>query len=280
MTYEEEKAQILELKALPLDVRDIKIGYSKTLVVGFLRKAQVTNLRISSINDEAKEEELRTLLRSIVIEKFKKIAQNFSDKQLEKMLCFISRGYVKFPLDLTVIDDAVFVKEADIGDFGDLLYYKTLMYCNLDFFLIFDDLDFNFPSTMGEMETNYSKEELIKFFDFICESINKALMPIYHKEVAKPIYKLNRNGIFYGYTGVAHTSFETQDVTIYINRKSYHIMRDIEEKRACELKMIVLDGAKEEASLYIITQSFENGIVNWKIEKSPEKPWILTQNVG
>ena len=271
MSYDELVTKISSLQTMPITFKEVQISIDKVLATDFLRKAQSCSLNISSLDDDKQKAELRRLLTTTIVKRFKALAPTFSIRLLKKMLCFMHRGFIKCPLDLLVIDNAVFVKEGTLGDFGDLYEYGIIMFINDDYYHVFDGDDFTMPhgSVLGKEYKTRSKEDLTSFFDFLSNKINEALRPVYEHDVTEPLYKLNTSTVSYGYRGIVRTRWVYGDLNVYLNRQSFDIANDIEAKKSCDYKMIVQEG--EDISLYTIHQYFDNDELRWEFEKMPDK---------
>ena len=277
MDYTELKSKIQNLETLPFDFKEISVSVDRVIATNLLRKAQVYDSQISSLNDKTQEKELKDLLDTILVNRFRRLAPNFSEEQLNKMLCFMYRGFVKYPIDILVIDKAAFIKEAEVSDWGDLYNYEIIMYFNDDYFLAFDSTDFDIPHDYMVEKKFHDRETTMKAFDFICDMINKELRKVYGCNVIMPVYKLNTKNCFYGYTGITRDKNFFKDVKVYFNKQSFEIIDSMLEEKSLDINIVVQDG--ENISLYIIHQSFKNNKPIWNIEKSEEKVWILSEAV-
>ena len=146
-----------------------------------------------------------------------------SERTLNNMIKSYKRGYIIYPIDIFVIDDAVFHKEIIFDDFGNIHKIKTFMFENMkpyysisDMYFIFDDVDF---------KEELTKEEEIYTSKFISDNINS----IYNRKITKPIYELNTDTIFYGYSGI--TSDIISGTNVYINIKFNDIGRSLKTKK-------------------------------------------------
>ncbi|MBR3281222.1 MAG: hypothetical protein IKI57_05255 [Clostridia bacterium] len=277
MEYQELKSQIDDLRTTQISFSIKDISIDKVLGTDFLRKAQIYKAQTSSLSNEEQKKELRELLDSILIERFRKLAPDFSEKQLNKMLCFMNRGSIKYPMDLLVIDDAVFVKEAEIDDFGFLYSYEIIMFMNDDFHLVFDSYDFTVRKDYSHSFRQHPKEVEMHITDIMCDMINKALRPKYRCDVVEPLYKKNTKATFYGYDGMVLADEMEKRVNVYLSQKDFEIIDNIVDKKSFDIKMIVQDG--EDISLYVFHLAFLNGELVYDYEKKDDKVWILSENV-
>ena len=279
MDYVELESKIRSLQALPIEFKETLVSVDRVLSTDILRKAQIYNSQISLLEYKQEEQGLRELLRNEMIEKLRHYAPNFSYKMLNKMLCFMNRSFVKYPMDILAIDEAVFIKEAELHDFGYLYKYEIIMYTNDDYFRVFDGVDFTVSRDFVK-EKLYEDKTVMEVFDFVSYMVNQALHSTYNCDVVEPLYKLNKNGTFYGYRGlVISPKFNgDNDIEIYFNKKANEIVDSLLNHEICDIKMVVQYGDK--ISYYIFHQSFLIDKPVWDIEKSDEKVWILSEAVG
>ena len=160
--------------------------------------------------------------------KLRTLNPNFSEETLNNMISSYRRGSIIYPMDINVIDDAVFHKEAEYDDFGNIYKIRTYMFENmrpyynvlsLDFTLI-DDIIF-----LPDNKEPLSIEEDIYTSTFISANINA----IYNKNITKTISEINTNKIVYGYDGI--TVGEVPGVNVYIDKNFDDIGRSLKEKR-------------------------------------------------
>ncbi len=267
MEYEELKSKIQSLETLPFDFQEIQVTGKRLKSTNFLRKAQIYH---SQINEENKE--LKSLLDTILKNRFKKLAPHFSEEQLKNMLNFVWRGYVIFPMDLLVIENAVFVVEAVLSDFGELYKYNVIMYSNenSDYFAI-DSYEFKEPRDIFEPEPHTPEDEK-KALDYMCDMINKALCEKFGCEVIMPLYKINTDKVNYGYLGLLS---KLKNVNFFFNKHINEIVDSVLEQSQFDVKMVVQDD--DDISLYTIHQTVENDVLIWNIIKSKEKTWRLSE---
>ena len=131
------------------------------------------------------------------------------------MICSYKRNYIVYPMDILVVDDAVFQKEAMYDDFGSIYKIQTFMFEGLKpyygisdvFFTLDDDLNF-----LTQNKVQLTIEEKKYTSKFISDSINA----MYKQNITRPKYELNKNGSFYGYDGIVEG--EIWGVNVYLER--------------------------------------------------------------
>ena len=189
-------------------------------VNNLFRKALLCYNAIIGENDlsDDEKETLKNELEEIMKSKLKEIYPDFDEELLNKILYGYKRGYIVYPMDVFVIDDAVFHKETIYDDFGFIHEIKTFMFHGMEpYYDIFseyftlDEDDFIFSSNGNEC---FTKEDDKYTSAFISDMINL----IYNGNIAKPSYKCNTNQDFYDYSGVVNIGI--QYVNIYINKKT------------------------------------------------------------
>ena len=219
------KEKIKEIKNSDFKIEEITYYDKNHKVSNLLRSALICTNTIGSIDSISREEatELYKELDEVMKNKLKVLNSNFNEKTLNNMIKFYKRGYIIYPIDIFVIDDAVFHKEIILDDFGNIHKIKTFMFENLKpYYSIFDMYftldDFGF-------EEQLTKEEKIYTLKFISDNINS----IYNRKITKPIYELNTDTIFYAYSGI--TSDKISGTNVYINMKFNDIGRSLKTKK-------------------------------------------------
>jgi len=172
---------------------------------------------ICDINDISKEERnvLSEELDIIMKNKLKNLNPDFSEDVLSNMIALYSRGYVKFPMDILVVDDAVFQKEGTFNEFGEIYKIKTFMFEGSAPYYDIYDIFFTYNIDLDNIfayEDYLTREDAMFTFKFISDYINS----IYGKNITKPIYELNKDGFHYGYSGLING--DVHGVNVYINR--------------------------------------------------------------
>ena len=218
---------------------------------------------------------LRTLnfsIYKVMKNKLKALNQNFSEETLDNMLSTYKRGYIVYPMDIYVVDDAVFHKEGVFDDFGSIYKIQTFMFENMEPYYNVSSMDFIledydlFSLLRKERLTNDERKNISKF---ISDSINS----IYHGSITKPIYELNTDKVSYGYDGIV--SGEIGGINVYINMRFVDIARNVKAKKDCDLKLCIQNG--DDISLYYVHQSFRDSEPVWSIVKSNNEVWKLTE---
>ena len=102
---------------------------------------------------------LKNELEEIMKSKLKEIYPDFDEELLNKILYGYKRGYIVYPMDVFVIDDAVFHKETIYDDFGFIHEIKTFMFHGMEpYYDIFseyftlDEDDFIFKTIKGKFK--------------------------------------------------------------------------------------------------------------------------------
>ena len=275
-TLEEIKEKIEEIRNSDFKISDFGFCGKNYKVSNILRSALLCSSAIGMCENITKEEKskLHEELKEIMKNKLRELNPSFSEEILDNMINAYNRGYVIFPMDIFVIDDAVFHREGVFADFGDIYKIKTFMFDQMNYYNVFKydftDDDFDLFTIMNtEPLTN---EDRINTTKFICDSINS----IYHGNITKPKYELNAEKSLNEYDSIV--SGEISGVNVYLNMKFSDIARNLKAKKDCNLKLCIQDG--ENITLYYIHQSFkgnEPGI--WNVTKTNNKVWKLTEAV-
>lgn len=275
-TLSDIKEKIEEIKN-----SDFKIGkfeyYDESYKVSYLLKsALICWNAIGNMDNISKKEvtELYKELDEVMKNKLKVLNPNFSEETLNNMINTYKRGYVIYPMDIFVIDDAVFHKEGEIDDFGNIYKIKTIMLEGMKPYYSISDISFtldDFGIFSTQRKEQLTKEDEMYTSKFISDNINS----IYNKNITKPIYELNTDTIFYGYCGLV--SGEIDGINVYINMKFNDIGRSLKAKSECDIKLCIQNG--DDLILYYVHQSFKDNKTVWSVVKTNSEVWKLTEEV-
>ena len=260
---------------------DFKTGelvyyYEKYKVINLLRSALMCLNAIGSIRDisEEKQKQLCEELDKIMKDKLKELNPNFNEEILNNMASSYKRGYIIYPMDIFVVDDAVFHKNGVFDDFGSIYKIETFMFKNMRPYYSVSDTDFileDFDLFSTQNKEILTKEDDIYTSKFISDSINS----IYKTNITKPIYKLNTDDAHYGYRGLVDG--EVRGVNVYINMNFDDIGRSLKMKNECDIKLCIQNG--DDIVLYYLHQSFKNNEPIWSVVKTNSEVWKLTEEV-
>ena len=279
-TYEELEKGLSELRENNFNFMVREVGFRKILSSALLRNAVIYHNNIGRLEDTHEKEKLYQELDMIMANKFKELNSNFSENIIKNMLLCYRRGMVQYPLDIMVIQDAVFIKEGIYGDFGDIYKIRTFMFDYSDalYFDIINGFYFEFDEDEclflpSHFDLLLSTEELMNVSKIISENINEVLRPLYNCRVTKPTYELNTDTVHYGYKGLSYGDISR--INIYLNRNFNGIAKSIINKEESDIKMCVQDG--DDISLYNFHQSFENNKPICSAVKLDEPVWKLSE---
>lgn len=274
-TLNDVKVKIEEIRNSDFKIGEIKYYHEDYKASYLLRSALLCINAIGSIDNISKEdkEKLYTELDEIMKSKLKELNPDFSEEILDNMINSYKRGYVIYPMDIFVVDDAVFHKEGVFDDFSDIYKIRTFMFENMkpyygvsDIYFTLDDSDLDFLS--DQKKERLTKEEGIYTSKFISDNINA----IYKENITKPIYELNTDTVFYGYRGLV-----SNRVDVYLNMKFNDIGRSLKAKNECDIKLCIQDG--DDIILYYVHQSFKDNEPIWTVVKTNNEVWRLTEEV-
>lgn len=275
-TLSDIKEKIEEIKNSDFKIGKIEYYDGNHKVSNLLRSALICCNAIGGIDNISKEEstELHGELDEVMKSKLKGLNPNFSDETLNNMINTYKRGYIIYPMDIFVVDDAVFHKEGVFDDFDSIYEIKTFMFENMKPYYSVSDMyftldDFDFFST--QQKESLTKEDDIYTSKFISDSINS----IYKANITKPLYALNTDTVFYGYNGLA--SGKVHGVNVYINMKFDDIGRSLKAKNECDIKLCIQNG--DDIILYYVHQSFKDNEPVWGVVKTNSEVWKLTEEV-
>ena len=192
-TEKEIHEKIEEIKNSDFEVKKLQGPFSKIMYVRLLKQAWICFYQIGLINISKEEKEvLYNELDEIMQNKLKELNSSFSEKTMKNMLATYKGINTIWPLDIIVIDDAVFYVEAKTNEFGSIDEVRTSMFEGMRPYYHITDIEFEdsdsiiLPPWRSELSTaaeNY-------YFKFISDNINS----IHKKAITKPIYEQN-----YGY---------------------------------------------------------------------------------
>ncbi len=196
----------------------------------------------------------------------------FSEETLNNMICTYKRGYIIYPMDIIVIDDAVFHKEAVLDDFSSIHEIRTFMFEGMRPYYSISEIDFIvYESDIFSSEEGLSIEDKIYTSRFISDCINS----IYGENITKPKYELNSDTIFYGYDGLVFNKIT--GIAVYVNMNFVDIGRSVKDKKECDIKLCIQN--EDEIILYYIHQSFKDNKPIWTIVKTNNEVWRLNDEV-
>lgn len=272
-TLSDTKEKIEEIKNSDFKIGEFEYDEVTHKVSNLLRTALLCNNYIGSIDNISKEEvtKLYRELDEVMKNKLKMLNPKFSEETLNNMINTYKKGYIIYPMDIFVLDDAVFHKEGVFDDFDNIYKIRTFMFEGMkpyysvsDMYFILDDFDF-LPTQGEEQLTN---EDNIYTSKFISDNINA----IYNGNITKPRYELNTDTIFYGYSGLVNGKIV--GVNVYINMKFDDIGRSLKTKSECDIKFCIQN--QENLILYYVHQSFKDSKPVWSVVKTNNEVWKLT----
>jgi hypothetical protein len=270
-TLRDIEEKIEEIKNRDFKIEDFNLYGENHKICTLLRNAQICNNAIYSINDISKEErkELHKLLDELMKSKFKKLNPSFSEEVLNNMTNAYKRSFIYYPMDILIVDDAVFHKEGVYDDFGSIYKIRTLMFKNMKPY--YDVLDMEFILNHFNLYRDFGRKQLTKddyiyTSDFISNSINS----IYGEKITKPIYKLNDDKTFYGSKGINVIG----GINIYLNMQFNDIGRSLKSGNECDIKLCIKK--EDDITLYYIHQSFKDNKPIWDVVKTNNEIWKLT----
>lgn len=270
------KEKIEEIKNSDFKIGEIEYYGRNHKVSNLLRSALICNNAIGGIDNISKEEatELYKELDEVLKNKLKVLNPNFSEETLNNMINSYKRGYIIYPMDIFVVDDAVFHKEGVFNDFGDIYEIRTFMFEDMkpyysvsDMYFKLDDFDFLLTQRKEEL----TKEDDIYTSKFISDNINS----IYNANITKPIYELNTDTVFYGNRGLV--SGEIGGINAYINMKFDDIGKSLKAKSECDIKLCIQN--EDDLIIYYVHQSFKDNEPVWSVVKTNNEVWRLTEEV-
>lgn len=277
-TFSDIREKIEEIRKSDFKIGEIENNNKNHKVSNLLRSALLCNnaIAIGSLEDISKDDaaELYKELDEVMKNKLRVLNSNFSEEMLNKMIVAYKRGYTIYPMDIFVVDDAVFHKEGILGDFDSIYKIITFMFDGMKPYYNVSDMYFTLDDSdlfLSQKKEDLTKEDDIYTSKFISDNINS----IYKANITKPIYEFNTDTVSYGYRGLA--SDEIRGVNVYINKRFDDIGRSLKVKNGCDIKLCIQNG--DNIILYYIHQSFNDGEPVWGVVKTNSEIWRLTDEV-
>ncbi len=272
VTLDEIKEEIEEIRNSDFRIGSFNfcgdnIKYSKLLRLALLCFCSICN--IQNVSEEEKDA-LRKKLDTIMKNKLKELNPDFSEEVLSNMIKSYYRGNVKYPMDILVVDDAVFLKEGTYDEFGRIDEIKTFMFDDMkpyyDMCGVFFTFDVDFDNLFDYQE-RLTKKEQIFTTKFITNQINF----IYGKNIIRPLYELNNCS---EYSGIAR-EYGCYWINVYINSKHADIGRSLKYQQECDIKFCIQAG--DDIILYTVHQSFNGNKPVWSVKFENRNVWRLTE---
>ena len=270
-TIEDIKEKIEEIRTSDFQIEDFNFYGRNHKISVLLRSAQICVNSIDNSNDIPKEYkiQLHKQVDEIIKGKIKYLNPNFTEDILNNMTSTYKRGYIIYPMDILVLDDAVFHKEGEYNDFSSIYKIKTFMFQNMKPYYDAFRIDFTLVDFLPFRKEKLTTEEDIYISKFISKNINS----ITNKNITKPLYELNTENTIYGHRGLI--SGDEAKANIYINMKFDDIGKSIKEQNECDIKICIQ--SEEDIILYYIHQSFEDNKPVWNVVKTNNEVWKLTE---
>ena len=262
------KEKIKEIRSSDFGIEDCYLFKVSNL----LRSVLICYNAINSLENHLYEKKLLfEKLDGVMKNKFKKLNSNFSDEVLDNMISGNKKCYLKYPIDILVVDDVVFYKEGVFDDFFEIYKIITIMLGGINsYYNVFDGqlkLD-NYDFLSSQNKESLTKEDSMYVLKFISGIINS----IYNDEI-KSRYELDTNTIFYETDGIV--SGEVCGVNAYINMNFVDIDKNLKSGNECDFKIFIQNN--DDLILYYVHQSFKNNKPVWKAVKTNSDVWRLTE---
>ena len=277
MTYlDEAKNQLEEIRNSNFiickdEYDNKKIKYSK-----LLKKAVICFHTIHHIGNSSEELFRIAELNDIMKNKFKELNPNFSEKVLTDMTYTYHKPFIKystgikFPIDILVVDDAVFQKVAEYDDNYDISNIETFMPLGYEPYYNVNDIRF---TTDYNNRLNYDNELSIEAKKATSKVLSQLINQVFGENITKPKYELNTDTRYVGVSGL--TGGEVKGVNVYINKSHDDIGKHIFEKKECNIKFCTQKD--DDITLYTVHQSYSDNYVSWTIKNINEDIWKLTK---
>ena len=210
-TLDEIKEKIYEINYNVFKIVELEHCDKKYKVCDLLRKALVccNSIDVTNISKEQKLK-LYKKLDEVLKNKINMLNPNFNNETLNNIIEIYKKGYIIYPMDILVVDDAVFHQEGVVNDFGEIYKIKTTMLDNMKpYYNISSTYFYSFEFEILSPYTVLTKEDNMFTSKFISDHINS----IYNKNITKPMYEFNTDIVY------EDKEIFCNGINIYINRK-------------------------------------------------------------
>lgn len=270
-TKNEINEKIEEIRNSDFEVKTMQgYWYNGEKYIPLLKEALICHNDICN-KEGSKEEQtyLKKELDKMMKNKFKELNPNFSEETLNNMLATYKRGRVIYPMDILVIDDAVFNKEAVLDEHG-LIYEINVLMCAANSYFHISDYEFELYETIiiPDWLKSLSEKEIDNISKFISESINS----MYGKNITTLAKELEKNTNSCYLTHIVDNRVKT-----YINMNFYDIVRKILTKEECDIKICIQD--EDNITIYYVHQHFKDGEPVWEVIKTNNEIWRLSEEI-
>jgi hypothetical protein len=273
-TIDEINEEIEEIRESEFELDKVYLHGDEHKVITLLRQALRCYGHICCMSDISSDDrkQLKDKLDNIMKTKLLRLNNNFSEETLNNMLVGYKRGYIKYPMDIFVIDDAVFTKEATFDDFGQVFEIETFMFDNMKPYFNITSLYFTYDEDdyLFTPKFDLTREEIMTISKFLSDNINS----ICKENITKPLYETNTEKSFSGYRGLTYGEARGE---VYINKRFNELAQNIIDKQESDIKFCVLNG--DDITLYYVHQSFKDNEPVWTLEKTNNEVWRLSEEL-
>ena len=273
---EKQDFELIELNNIYGMIYDKKIKCCELLRSTLLLINSISYIKADS---KEKEKSLNSLkmdlykrINDIMKNKLKELNPDFDEITLNQMIKYCNRGIVMYPIDIIVIDKAVFHTEGELDDsFNFICRTSTLMLKNSKnpYHNIFDE---DFICDEEKYVISYDRDLTMEDFNSTAEFVSKQINFICKNNITKP-----QNGEL--------TKGNDKGINVFFNTRLDDIALSIKKKQECDIKFCTQcynDDTllSDDITLYIIHQSFNGDIPVWTVTKEDKNVWRLTENVS
>ena len=265
-SYQEIKEKMDKIRNSDFKIEEYSFYSQNHLYSMLLRDAlECFNMILTSSKDK---EKLLSELDAIMSNKLRELNPNFSEETLSNMILGYHKSSIVYPMDVLVIDDAVFHKEGTVDACGFIDEIQTFMFENMPPYYDVSSIYF----TLDDMETSSKVKFTQEENQYISKFISDAINHIYEKNITRPTYELNNDYVFYGYDGLS--SGEVQGVYAYLNCNYFDIGNAIKKKKEFDFKLCIQN--EEDMILYYICQTIQDNEPVWNVVQMTQEVWKLT----
>ena len=214
---------------------------------------------VNASKDEKNKLELE--LEEIMKDKFRSLNPSFSEEIIKCMPYSYMRSDIIYPMDIIVIDDMIFNKEATLSEGSNRIHkIKTFMYTEINgYFDVLSDWFFS-EIYYHDKKNDLTCDEEERTSRVLSYNINN----IFGSEIVKPLQH-----------GVEVAQFADMDISL--NMSFLDFGKTLRDKKECDLKLCIRNG--EDITLYYIHQSFKDSDPVWLVMDSTKEVWTLTDAI-
>ena len=263
-SYEEFKKEINSFLDKSFNYQNYLVNGKNILFTKILREYLVIKNKLFKIDNEQIRKELNTEIDTIMSNKILEVNPLLNTEIINKILQGCTGSYYKYPIDIYLVDNCIFIKQGEVNDKGKISKIKNIIYSN-EYTNIFNEIDFIYDNKNPLKKNNFDNKD-IKVFEFLCKNINNALKDRYNEDVCMYV---DRN-----YKSIIPTN--NFNINIYLDKKYKDISKGVSRREVSDINMLVQD--EDCFYKYTFHQKKDRYIITWILEENNIDVWKLSNN--